>query len=523
MQESTPPRQPNEPPRLLIVSPDTFGRKMGGPAIRAWEMAKRLARVMEVRLVSVKSSSIAPDAFLVLAVDDDELREQVDWADVVIAQGEVIALHPWLVESEVVIVADVYDPLHLEVLESAKDESAEGRSFLVRYGVDMLTTQLRRADFMICASEKQRDLWLGHLGSLGRISPATYDADRSLRNLIDVVPFGVSDDVPAQARHGIRGTVEGIGPDDKVIIWGGGVYNWFDPLTLIKAVHQLSQRRPEVKLYFMGMTYPNPAVHESKMAARALQLSEELGLTDNHVFFNMGWTDYDDRINYLLDADLGISTHFNHIETAFSFRTRILDYLWAGLPIVATDGDGFAPLIRDNDLGEVVPAEDVDALVAALERTLFHSDIAKLRENVRAFGRSYEWDRALEPLIRFCLEPKHAADYPTSRIESLDADRARHVEVLEAKILELSGQLGTVRDKLVSTRDELDRVYESTSWRVSAPVRAAGRLRNRRFPTAEPSRFRGDPRGDRTESGGVGADREHASLHKDMRIDVDDF
>ena len=474
----------NEARRVLIVSPDTFGRKMGGPAIRAWEMAKRLARVTEVRLVSINSSSIKHEAFLVLAVDDDELRQQVDWADVVIAQGEVFALHPWLVESEVVIVADVYDPLHLEVLESAKDESAEGRSFLARYGVDIMMTQLRRADFMICASEKQRDFWLGHLGSLGRISPATYDADQSLRNLLDVVPFGVSDDIPTQARHGIRGAVDGIGPRDKVIIWGGGVYNWFDPITLIKAVHQLSQRHPEVKLYFLGMTYPNPAVRESRMATHALQLSEDLGLTDNHVFFNMGWTDYDDRINYLLDADLGISTHFNHIETAFSFRTRILDYLWAGLPIVATDGDGFASLIRDNDLGEVVPAEDVDALVAALERTLFLSDSVKLRENVRTFGRGYEWDRALEPLIRFCMEPKHAADYPTSRIESIDADRARHIEVLEAKILELSRQIGTerdklvsTRDKLVSTRDELDAVYESTSWRMSAPVRLAGRLR----------------------------------------------
>lgn len=479
MPDSLPPLEPNGTQRVLIVSPDTFGRKMGGPAIRAWEMAKRLAAVTQVRLVSIKDSSLTHEAFDVLTVDDEELRRQVDWADVVIAQGEVFTLHPWLVESEVVIVADVYDPLHLEVLESAKDEGPEGRSFLVRYCVDMLTTQLRRADFMICASEKQRDFWLGHLGSLGRISPATYDADRSLRNLIDVVPFGVSADVPEQTRHAIRGVVEGIGPDDKVILWGGGVYNWFDPLTLIRAVDKLSERHPEVKLYFLGMTYPNPAVHESHMAAEALQLAEERGLTGTHVFFNMGWTDYDDRINYLLDADLGVSTHFPHVETAFSFRTRILDYLWAGLPIVATEGDGFAPLIREHHLGATVPAEDVDALVAALEQTLFADDTQDLRENVRAFGSSLAWDRALAPLIEFCLAPRHAADYPTSRIESLDAHRARHVEVLEAKILQLSDQVGATRDKLVVARDELDRVHASASWRLSAPLRVAGRLGRR--------------------------------------------
>jgi glycosyltransferase involved in cell wall biosynthesis len=486
MHESIQPSPSHGSRRVLIVSPDTFGRKMGGPAIRAWEMAKRLAAVTDVRLVSTRDASLANAAFDVLAVHGDELRQHVEWADVVIAQGEVFAQHAWLAEADVVIVADVYDPLHLEVLESAKDDTAEGRRFLTKYCVDMLTTQLRRADFVLCASEKQRDFWLGHLGAIERINPDVYDADHSLRALIDVVPFGVSDDVPTQTRRGIRGEVDGIGPDDKIILWGGGVYNWFDPLTLIRAVHRLSQSHPEVKLYFLGMTYPNPAVQESRMAAKALSLSQELGLTDTHVFFNMGWTDYDDRINYLLDADVGVSTHFSHVETALSFRTRILDYLWAGLPIVATDGDGFAPLIRDNDLGQVVPAEDVDALAAALERTLFDSDIEVLRANVRAFAERYRWDLALEPLVRFCLDPKRAADHPNSGVDSLDAGRLQHIEVLEAKIVELDRQLGTarerfetVRDKLVSVRDELDSVYGSTSWVLTEPMRIAGRLRSR--------------------------------------------
>ena len=84
------------------------------------------------------------------------------------------------------------------------------------------------------------------------------------------------------------------------------------------------------------------------------------------MFFNEGWVEYEDRQNYLLEADVGVSTHFDHVETEFSFRTRILDYLWAGLPVVATGGDSFADLIEDRGLGVTVPPEDVDALEAAL-------------------------------------------------------------------------------------------------------------------------------------------------------------
>ena len=42
---------------------------------------------------------------------------------------------------------------------------------------------------------------------------------------------------------------------------------------------------------------------------------------------------------YLLDADLAVSAHFDDVETRFAFRTRLLDCLWAGLPVVTTRGD----------------------------------------------------------------------------------------------------------------------------------------------------------------------------------------
>jgi hypothetical protein len=74
-----------------------------------------------------------------------------------------------------------------------------------------------------------------------------------------------------------------------------------------------------------------------QMAWDSRRLADKLGLTDKFIFFNEAWVDYEDRANYLLDADVGVSTHFLHVETTFSFRTRTLDYLWAGLPIVATE------------------------------------------------------------------------------------------------------------------------------------------------------------------------------------------
>ena len=87
-----------------------------------------------------------------------------------------------------------------------------------------------------------------------------------------------------------------------------------------------------------------------EMNARARALADDLGLTGTHVFFHE-WIDYDERQNFLLEADIGVSTHFDHVETAFSFRTRVLDYLWAGLPTVVTEGDVLAELITEHGRG----------------------------------------------------------------------------------------------------------------------------------------------------------------------------
>ncbi|MEP6480451.1 MAG: glycosyltransferase, partial [Rhodoglobus sp.] len=140
-------------------------------------------------------------------------------------------------------------------------------------------------------------------------------------------------------------------------------------------------------------------------------LAEQLGVLDSAVFFNESWVDFDERQNYLTEADAGVSTHFSHIETTFSFRTRILDYLWAELPMVVTDGDHFADLIRAENLGIVVEAGNVSELADALEKVLFDPEFAaEAKRNIARVRERYYWATALAPLVDFIARPHHAGD-----------------------------------------------------------------------------------------------------------------
>lgn len=398
--------------RIAVVTSDTLAPRMAGPGIRALQIARRLSADHDVVLATTGRCDLVVAGVEVRAVAEKGLQDLERWCDVFLFQGWVLAGRPFLLHSDKVIVADVYDPMHLEQLEQGHDAEGErGRFDAVRNASVVLNEQLGRADFVLCASGKQRDLWLGQLAALGRVNTVTYDEDESLRSLLAVVPFGVGDEAPVATRSAIRGEVDGIGPDDKVVLWGGGVYNWFDPLTLVRAVDRLRARVPEVRLFFLGLRHPNPDIPEMRMAVETQRLAAELGLVGTHVFFNEDWVAFDDRQNFLLDADIAVSTHLDHIETEFSFRTRILDYLWAGLPILATDGDSFAEVILREGLGVVVPARDVGAVEEGLERLLTDDAFAaECRANVARITPEMTWAACLEPLAAFCLDPKRAAD-----------------------------------------------------------------------------------------------------------------
>ena len=388
---------------------------MAGPAIRAWQIAEALAPDHDVILATTSPTcERSSNAFATESCDQDRFAELERWCTVVLLQGYVLNHVPVLKSTDKVMVVDLYDPLHLEALELNAGRAEPERTFNVASSVRVLGEQLLRGDYFVCASEKQRDLWMGFLSAAGRVNPANYEADPSLRGLIDVVAFGLPDHPPERTRPALKGVVPGIGPDDEVILWGGGVYDWFDPLTAIRAVDTVRRKRPAVRLFFLGVRHPNPAIEESRTLVAARALAEELGLTGSHVFFNEEWVAYEDRGNYLLDADVAISLHIEHIEAAYSFRTRILDYMWAGLPIVATRGDTFADLIALDGMGAVVPGEDPDAAAAAILQLLEDPGARQAcRQQAEEVARRFVWSEVLRPLVRFCAEPRRAADLDT--------------------------------------------------------------------------------------------------------------
>ncbi len=405
--------------RVLAISPEAPGTHMSGPAIRYWQIAQALAAEHAVTLAVPGAPALETSHMKIAGYDrraGAELRGYAAEADVLLCTGLTLYRYPFLRDQPQPMVVDLYDPFLLENLEIHSALPLTEQTAHHRMNISVLSEQLQRGDFFICASEAQRDFWLGMLAANGRLNPLTFGADRTLRRLIDVAPFGVPETPPVQQQRRLKGKHPGIRETDQVIYWGGGLWEWFDPLTAIRAMAAVTAHHPNTKLFFAGVRHPNSDVPPMRMAAAAQALSDDLGLTGRSVFFN-DWVPYAERGDYLLEANLGISLHFEHIETRFSYRTRLLDYVWAGLPMVITRGDALGVLAEAHGLARSVPPGDVPAVAQVILHWLDQPDgRAVVAPRAQALAADLRWSKVIAPLAAFCRAPRRAADQaPVSR------------------------------------------------------------------------------------------------------------
>jgi GT2 family glycosyltransferase/glycosyltransferase involved in cell wall biosynthesis len=367
---------------------------MAGIGIRYAEFARRLPRPgLEVVLVTAGDPA---EARQVPGVPDDVrsfarggLAALLADCDAAVAQGQ-LANDLVLEVPELPVAIDLYDPWLIENLHYAP------RLGLGPYRNDHAswTLQLSRGDFFLCSSAEQRHYYLGFLTALGRVNPRRLEIDPALDGLIAPVPFGVAAEPPPH-----RPYLPAREPGERRILFGG-LYDWYDPWPLLRALERLD--RPSWRVFLVRT--PNAATTPQHVWDEVEAWCRARGFWDERVR-PLDWVAEDRRYDLLRDVDVLVALHQPGLETSLSLRTRFLEAFATGCPVIVTDGGVIAGLLREHPAGVTVPPGDTDAVARALREVLEGAPPAERAPAARALAARFDWERVLAPLVAFCRAP----------------------------------------------------------------------------------------------------------------------
>ncbi|MDN5273358.1 glycosyl transferase family 1 [Chloroflexus sp. MS-CIW-1] len=448
---------------ILIISHDVIGQRMAGPGIRMWELARVLARHLPVTLIAPQPIDLPLPANLRCGHytwgDAASIEPYLRAATNIFANGYVASAHPELLNHPGCLIIDLYDPVALENLELFRNHPLAERQEQAKRDSDLLRALLTRGDHFVCATERQRDLYIGGLLALGRITPAIIDQDPLLHQFIAIVPFGVSDDPPqASGQPALRGVLDDLSTEHTIILWSGGLWDWMEPLTLVRAMPHVLAHVPTARLVFLAGRHPGQ-VPEMATVQQTRQLAADLGLLGCGVHFYNEWVPYQRRADFLLEAKVMVSLHRAHLETRYAaVRSRILDHFWVGRPSVVSADDAAADLIKEHQAGEVVPIGDSQAVAAVLIRLLTdHQHWTHQSANAAALGQSLRWSEVVHPLLHM-LKNEKIENNKTERWQLAMEDRLQtilHERNMLIRELETQWNIVVHSNKAVSLMDRL--------------------------------------------------------------------
>jgi hypothetical protein len=182
--------------------------------------------------------------------------------------------------------------------------------------------------------------------------------------------------------------------------------------------------------------HPHPEETPLSLAAETRRVAERRGWLGGAVRFE-AWRPYDRRFELAQVSTLALITHRPGLETDLSLRTRMVDLLWIGLPVVATAGGAMSRIVEDLGAGATVPAGDADALVGAVtsllgdRRRLLHAGDAG-----RAWAKNRRWPDVATPLLDFVANPRR------------DSHRDRFVDLAPAASVAVEPRFNRVRRAL---------------------------------------------------------------------------
>jgi glycosyltransferase involved in cell wall biosynthesis len=191
---------------------------------------------------------------------------------------------------------------------------------------------------------------------------------------MEIIPNGVNVDLFKQAQDKK--------PHPPTLIYMGYVWQWSGVDLIMQALSKVKDDIPEIRFNVLGHTTPDYLAHLKSMA-------DKLNLGTS--FSYLGNKPHEQLIDFLKQADIGMAVFMPIELRKYAFSLKVIEYMAAGLPVIATAQTQSGYLVESLHAGISV-RYDIDELTGALRSLLRDRDFyKKCTENAFNASQGYDW------------------------------------------------------------------------------------------------------------------------------------
>ncbi len=291
------------------------------------------------------------------------------------------------------------------------------------------------ADIFSCVSKRQEYALVGELGAAGRLNKYTSGYDFST-----VIPCGMPQADFEHKKNVIRG-LNGISDEDFVVLWTGGYNTWTDVDTLFKGLEIAISSNSRIKFVSTGGEIPEQDINTYP---RFLEMIADSKFKDNFVM--NGWIAGEDVPNYYFEADIGINIDKNIYEVKLGSKSRILDWMRAGLCVLSSNVCELTEIMQNERAGYTFLPQDPNDLA---EKILYLASDPEAVKNTAELGRQFGMEN-----FNFNVSTKKLQDWANMPVFSPDCGKTRQLLFDREEALKNLDSISQKQAEMISARDE---------------------------------------------------------------------
>jgi glycosyltransferase involved in cell wall biosynthesis len=184
-------------------------------------------------------------------------------------------------------------------------------------------------------------------------------------------------------------------PEEKdagtiTMIYGGGINHHRGLQTVIKSLLILPEKIPNIRLKIIG---PGSYTGQLKKLARELQVDAYITFFDRMPL--------EELLKHVSRSDIALIPHLKTAHTDSTIPHKLFQYMYAGIPIIASDCAPLQRVIEETGTGICFRSQDPDSFAERLEALLSDRDFM---ESIPGNGRKwveqkYHWEKDAAVLL----------------------------------------------------------------------------------------------------------------------------